>query len=524
MKQYASIFNDVIGPVMRGPSSSHTAAAVRIGMLLRQMIKGNPEALLAEFDPRGSLAATYHTQGSDIGLAGGLMGMEITDGTLLDALEIAAEKNIEIVFSIVDYEADHPNTYRMTVKSDLKEEVHVTALSVGGGMVEIRNINGLDVSITGGFFEILFFTKEDEQILNLHVAEIKKRIGNSCCCSVSRNGGEALINLKSADRIPQDIIKAVVEKVKAVNVMQLSPVLPIMSQVEGKVPFRSAEEMILFAEKENLELWQLALRYESIRGNITEDEVFERMRSLVDIMKSAVDSGLAGTQYGDRILKPQAWMIKSAEKTGGLIGGSVINSVIASVTAIMEVKSSMGIIVAAPTAGSCGCLPGTLIAAAREMEQSDDDLVKAMLGAGMIGVFIAEQATFAAEVGGCQAECGSGSGMAAAGLVQLSGGTVRMAADAASMALQNIMGMICDPVAGRVEVPCLGKNVMAGVNAVASANMALAGYDKVIPLDETITAMYEAGKMLPPELRCTGCGGLSLTETAQSISRNNGNK
>ena len=108
MKQYASIFNDVIGPVMRGPSSSHTAAAVRIGMLLRQMIKGNPEALLAEFDPRGSLAATYHTQGSDIGLAGGLMGMEITDGTLLDALEIAAEKNIEIVFSIVDYEADHP--------------------------------------------------------------------------------------------------------------------------------------------------------------------------------------------------------------------------------------------------------------------------------------------------------------------------------------------------------------------------------------------------------------------------------
>jgi L-serine dehydratase len=151
------------------------------------------------------------------------------------------------------------------------------------------------------------------------------------------------------------------------------------------------------------------------------------------------------------------------------------------------------------------------------MGLSKEDMARAMLAGGMIGVFIAAQATFAAEVGGCQAECGAGSGMAAAALVSLAGGSTQQALNAASMALQNILGMICDPVANRVEVPCLGKNVMAASNALACANMALAGYDPVIPLDEVIQTMDVVGKMLPSELRCTGKGGLSTTATSKAI-------
>jgi L-serine dehydratase len=142
-----------------------------------------------------------------------------------------------------------------------------------------------------------------------------------------------------------------------------------------------------------------------------------------------------------------------------------------------------------------------------------------MLAAGLIGIFISANATFAAEVGGCQAECGSGSAMAAAALVSLSRGTAQQAVDAASMALQNVLGMICDPVANRVEVPCLGKNVLAASNALACANMALAGFDTVIPLDEVIETMDRVGKGLPPELRCTALGGLSITPTAKKIER-----
>jgi len=140
-----------------------------------------------------------------------------------------------------------------------------------------------------------------------------------------------------------------------------------------------------------------------------------------------------------------------------------------------------------------------------------------MLAGGMIGVFIATGSTFAAEVAGCQAECGAASGMAAAALVTLGAGSAEQAVAAASMALQNSFGMVCDPVANRVEVPCLGKNVMAAGNALACANMALAGYDPVIPLDEVIEAMDKVGRSLPRELRCTALGGLSVTMTSKAI-------
>jgi L-serine dehydratase len=187
------------------------------------------------------------------------------------------------------------------------------------------------------------------------------------------------------------------------------------------------------------------------------------------------------------------------------------------VTALMEVKSAMGIIVAAPTAGSCGGLPGAVIAAADAMGRSETDMARAMLAAGMVGVFIAVNSTFAAEVCGCLAECGSGSGMAAAALVTLAGGSARQAVDAASMAIQNVLGMICDPVANRVEVPCLGRNVLAAANALACANMALAGYDAVIPLDEVIATMDRVGRSIPMELRCTALGGLSITPASKAI-------
>jgi L-serine dehydratase len=140
-----------------------------------------------------------------------------------------------------------------------------------------------------------------------------------------------------------------------------------------------------------------------------------------------------------------------------------------------------------------------------------------MLAGGMIGVFIATSSTFAAEVAGCQAECGAASGMTAAALATMGGGTTDQAVAAASIALQNVMGMVCDPVANRVEVPCLGKNVMAASNALSCANMALAGCDPVIPLDEVIEAMDRVGRSLPHELRCTALGGLSVTRTSKAI-------
>ncbi len=277
--------------------------------------------------------------------------------------------------------------------------------------------------------------------------------------------------------------------------------------------------MLELYAKKMLEHWELAVLYESKRSNISQEEVYEKMKNIVLIMEESIENGLEGTSYDDRILDRQSHLIDEAQIKGKLIPGDVINTVIKSITAIMEVKSSMGVIIAAPAAGAAGGLPGTVIGTANTMGFDIEQKMKAMFAAGIIGIFISENSGFAAEVGGCQVECGAGSGMAAAGLVQLLGGTAKECIDAASMALQNILGMVCDPVGDRVEVPCLGKNIMAGANAIACANMALSGFDKVVSLDETIIAMDKVGRMLPGELRCTGKGGLSITQTSKDIEK-----
>jgi len=303
------------------------------------------------------------------------------------------------------------------------------------------------------------------------------------------------------------------------SIKQIAPVLPVLSRWEINVPFINCAEMMEYNRDKNLDLWELAVHYERARGAITDKQVMEKMAEIIDVMQNAIHFGLAGTEYADRILGYQSGNFQTQMDNRRLIDGGALNQIILYTTALMESKSAMGLIVAAPTAGACGGVPGACIGAASAMDLSKEEMTRAMLAGGMIGVFIASQATFAAEVGGCQAECGAGSGMAAAALVTLAGGSTQQAINAASMALQNTLGMICDPVANRVEVPCLGKNVMAASNALACANMALADYDPVIPLDEVIQTMDAVGKMLPSALRCTALGGLSITTTSKEIEK-----
>jgi L-serine dehydratase len=204
-------------------------------------------------------------------------------------------------------------------------------------------------------------------------------------------------------------------------------------------------------------------------------------------------------------------------EAGQLVPGDVLNRIIMYVSSMMEMKSSMGVIVAAPTAGSCGALPGAVLGVADALGKSREERVEAMLAAGMIGVFIAAHSTFAAEVAGCMAECGSGASMATAGIVLMMGGSFEQQLGAASMALQNSFGMTCDTLANRVEAPCLGRNVSAASNALSSANMALADYLHLVPFDEVVDAMKQVGDLMPRELCCTGLGGLAITPASKAL-------
>lgn len=510
MSTYPSIFNDVIGPVMRGPSSSHCAASLRIARLCRDLMDENIKDILIEFDPNGSLATTHKSQGSDMGLFGGFLGWEAHDERLPQSDQHIVTAGINVTINIVDIGNGHPNLYKLTLHNN-KEIRKLTAISTGGGMIEVIAIDDVPVSMAGDYFETLIYCEDPEGIMALLRDSIQYD-------HIEFHKGEmSFIEIKSQGFLDEVIYKEL-EAMEVVRfIKQLRPVLPVMARKNLQVPFITCEEMLEFNAGKNKGLWELAVEYEMARGNISAPEVFEKMRNIVHIMGNAIALGLKGTHYEDRILGSQSLQFKEKLLADKLIGGETNNRIIMYVSAMMEVKSSMGVIVAAPTAGSCGALPGALFGIAHSMQLTEEELIKAMLSAGLIGVFIAAHATFAAEVGGCMAETGSGGGMAAAAIVEMKGGTLQQSITAASLALQNSLGIICDPIGNRVEAPCLGRNVMAATNAVSCANMALSNYESLIPLDEVIETMKAVGDQIHHTLRCTNLGGLSITRTAKKI-------
>ncbi len=510
MTNYPSIFNDVIGPVMRGPSSSHCAASLRIARLCRDLMGGEISNILIEFDPNGSLATTHKEQGSDMGLFGGFLGWEADDERLPEAEGYLAEAGINVEIVIADIGATHPNTYKITLSNPVDTR-HLTAISTGGGMIEVIEIDGAAVSMAGDYCETLVYCESPASVGEF----VETQIDHESVVIV--DGDASILQVKSRVFPSYEAIDSIISLPGVLFVRQLSPVLPILARKDIEVPFRDCREMLAYNEGKDLQLWELAAEYESARGGISRGEVVEKMRVIVRIMANAIKTGLEGTEYADRILGSQSLQFRQQLDSRNLIGGDANNTIIMYVSATMEVKSSMGVIVAAPTAGSCGALPGAVLGVAHSLELTEDEVVKAMLTAGIIGVFIASGATFAAEVGGCMAETGSGGGMAAAAIVAMAGGTVNQSIGAASLALQNSLGLICDPIGNRVEAPCLGRNVMAATNAVACANMALSDYRHLIPLDEVIGVMKEVGDEIHHTLRCTNLGGLSITPAAKKI-------
>lgn len=513
-----SIFNDVIGPVMRGSSSSHCAAALRIGRLARDLMDADLTRVLVEFDREGSLPTTHDSQGSDMGLCGGLLGMEAADAGVPTSVEALRAAGITFDVAIVDTHDPHPNTYRLTLEN-ARERHTLIAISTGGGMMEVTNIDGFPVSMGGDYFETLVVVDSRAE----DIATLVQSLMAVDEVLIHRQGGRQLVQVRAQECADEEVETELRRMVPGLAIHRLRPVLPVGSRSGLKVPFSTAAELVAHAEATqqgsgpSRRLWEWAIDYEMARGDLTEAEVMSKMVGIVRLLRVSIAQGIAGTTYEDRLLGHQSGGFKRELDAGRLLDTGALNRAVLYVTALMEVKSSMGVIVAAPTAGACAALPGACIAFAEALGKSEEDMARAMLAAGAIGLFIASQWTFAAEVGGCQAEGGSAAAMAAAALVTLADGTLPQALGAASMALQSMLGLICDPIAGRVEAPCLGKNVIAASNAASCANMALAGYDPLIPFDEVVDAARRVAGQMPRELRCTALGGLATTPTALKL-------
>lgn len=283
--------------------------------------------------------------------------------------------------------------------------------------------------------------------------------------------------------------------------------------------FLSCAEMLGAAAEQGISLAEAVMRNDLAESRLTEEKSRADMRALWHVMQATSRDYDPAQRSRSGLCGGDAAKVEQAAAAGKLLGGDYLAAVTAEALKTAECNACMKRIVAAPTAGSCGVLPAVLLPLARSGEASDDDICEALYVAAGFGQVIAARATLAGAEGGCQAEVGSASAMAAAALCYLKGGAPEQCAAAAAMALGNLLGLVCDPVAGLVEVPCVKRNVVGAVNAVSCANMALAGVDYAIPCDEVIDAMGRVGAQLSPDLRETGLGGLAATPTGQAIAQ-----
>ncbi len=282
--------------------------------------------------------------------------------------------------------------------------------------------------------------------------------------------------------------------------------------------YESIQELVEEAEKRNVRISQLVLEDQAISMEKSELEIYEKMEMSFQIMRESVQAGMDKDQKSTSGLTGgEGFLMNQYAMNNGGLSGSFMTKAVARALSAACCNASMGKIVAAPTAGSCGILPGCLVSLFEDKGFEEKDIVMSMFTAAAFGMVIAARASIAGAQGGCQAECGSASAMAAAALVELSGGSPRQCADALAIALSSQMGLVCDPVAGLVEIPCIKRNASGMMIAFSSADMVLAGIDAKIPADECLDAMAEVGECLPKSLKETAKGGLATTPTGKKL-------
>lgn len=281
--------------------------------------------------------------------------------------------------------------------------------------------------------------------------------------------------------------------------------------------FKSVKELIAICESENKKIHEVMLEQEMEITGLSEEEVYANMDRNLQTMENALDEGLEGVTSTTGLTGGDAVLIKNYLATGKSLAGNTLLDAVSKAVATNEVNAAMGKICATPTAGSAGVVPGVLFGLKPRLNPSRRDMLNFLLTSGAFGFVVANNASISGAAGGCQAEVGSAAAMAAGATVELAGGTPQQSAEAFAICLKNMLGLVCDPVAGLVEVPCVKRNAAGASNAIVSADMALAGVTSRIPTDEVIEAMYKIGQTMPSALRETGRGGLAGTPTGQRL-------
>ncbi|MGG4266335.1 L-serine ammonia-lyase, iron-sulfur-dependent, subunit alpha [Peribacillus simplex] len=281
--------------------------------------------------------------------------------------------------------------------------------------------------------------------------------------------------------------------------------------------FRNVAELVELADSKQKKISTLMIEQEIEVTGKSREQIIRQMGVNLDVMEQAVEKGLQGVRSVSGLTGGDAVLLQNYIKSGNSLSGEMLLDAVSKAVATNEVNAAMGTICATPTAGSAGVVPGTLFALQNKLKPNREQKIEFLFTAGAFGFIVANNASISGAAGGCQAEVGSASGMAAAAIVEMAGGTPAQSAEAMAITLKNMLGLVCDPVAGLVEVPCVKRNAMGAANAMVAADMALAGITSRIPCDEVIDAMYKIGQTMPSALRETAQGGLAATPTGREL-------
>ena len=546
---------DIIGPIMIGPSSSHTAGALRIALMTRKLLAAEP--VEAVFTLYGSFAHTYHGHGTDRALLAGMLGMQPDDERIRDSFELADAAHLSYEFRpLPNEETEHPNTVEIDVKDAAGNAIRVRGESIGGGAARIREIDGVEVLLSGEYYSLVVKQRDVRGVLAFIAGAMAEAGINIATTRLFRDkrGTIAYTIMETDDAIPESLRDELLTNPNIYSVSVLpsdrasEPVAPLSVEEEraqGLEPTgfgteMSAEDAAELFERLDFRTGKELLAYCDETGLPISDAICRRERCLLAMNGIAVDDT---RRYLDECLVVMRHSVETSLEAphpsmGGLIGGEgialaaydkredalfsekdggLLSYAIAAGMAVLETNASMGRIVATPTAGSAGVVPAVLFALQKAKGFTDRQLQRALANAAAIGMLIARTSTVAGAEGGCQAEVGTASAMAASAAVELMGGSPAQCFAAASTALSNLMGLVCDPIGGLVEAPCQKRNAIGPANALVAAQLALAGVTNVIDFDETVWAMDTVGRSLPFELRESALGGLAATPTACAL-------
>ena len=538
---------DIIGPVMVGPSSSHTAGALRIASMARSLCLAEP--VRVEFSLLGSFAHTLSGHGTDKALVAGMLGFAADDLRIRDSFALAEQAGLSFSFAplpdATDYE--HPNTIDIRVIDAAGNEMAVRGESVGGGAAVIRRIDGIDVRITGESTSVVVRQRDEAGVLAHIAACISERGVNIATTRLyrERKGAVAYTVLETDEGVGPEA-KAAIEAHPAILDVRVIPgdargaagagdargagsadggrqteAADAAGALERfrELDFPNAAALLAWCEAHGATLSEAFLEREAaLAASLGRaDGARAYLAGVLDVMRrSAQRPREEALPSMGGLIGGEARKLAALVARGGSACDAQLSDAVAFSMAVLETNASMGRIVAAPTAGSAGVIPGVLLALQRSHGLSDDDLVRGLAAAAAVGYLVTRNATVSGAEGGCQAEVGSAAGMAAAAVVELLGGSAEQCLDAAGNALMSLMGLVCDPVAGLVEVPCQKRNAAGAAVALASAQIALAGIGNLVDFDQTVEALYAVGRSLPFELRESALGGIAAAPSARA--------